>query len=283
MRKHLIFAAALAVITAAPCVQADDTPPTPGEQMLAASPKQPALDPGSGVTSKYGGSLHINDKQHPLRNQGQLHPGVLVSNGKDGYIWLHSDKPMAATPEATATAHELRLKVRELAAGLLESSADLGGAVTIPVSFVNQDNFERTSSFGRFIAEQMYHELTRRGVNVREYRTMPAVSTRPMDGEFILTRDMDRAAPQVEAGLVLAGTYYFDSDNIFVNARLFRPMDGGVLRTASTVITQSPMTKKMLAKAASVRLRTAETRLESFDEVKDKTSLGFMLEQEDLH
>jgi hypothetical protein len=141
----------------------------------------------------------------------------------------------------------------------------------------------RTSSFGRFVAEQMFHELSRRGIPVREYRTMPTVATYPANGEFVLTRDMERAAPQVQPGLVLAGTYYFDENSLFVNARLFRPTDGVVARTASALIQQTPLTKAMLAKSAARQLRTAETEMRSYDEMKDKTSLGFMLEQDDLH
>ncbi|GAB6176477.1 FlgO family outer membrane protein [Desulfobaculum senezii] len=282
MKRHVILAAALSILVATPPVHAEDKTPTPGEQMLASS-GQHTLGPGSGVTSKFGGVIHKNGETHGLRNQGTIHPGVLVSDGKDGYIWLHSNDPMSAPPEHMAAAQELRLKIRELAAQLLADGPDLGGAVTIPVSFVNQDNFMRTSSFGRFVAEQMFHELSRRGIPVREYRTMPTVATYPANGEFVLTRDMERAAPQVQPGLVLAGTYYFDENSLFVNARLFRPTDGVVARTASALIQQTPLTKAMLAKSAARQLRTAETEMRSYDEMKDKTSLGFMLEQDDLH
>ena len=68
---------------------------------------------------------------------------------------------------------ELRLKVRELASQLFEAGKDqLAGGVTMPASFVNQDNLDSSSSFGRYIAEQLFYELNQLGVPVREYRTM---------------------------------------------------------------------------------------------------------------
>ncbi|NJB66953.1 hypothetical protein GGQ74_000593 [Desulfobaculum xiamenense] len=283
MNRHALITAAVLALAVAPIARADEQPATPGEHMIAAQNEAPALDPGSGVTSKYGGSIHLDGTRHSLRNQGQVHPGVLVHDGDKGYIWLHSDQPMPAPDEHAAAAEELRLKVRELAAQLLAPGTDLGGAVTMPVSFVDQDDFDHSSSFGRFIAEQMFNDLTRQGIGVREYRALPAVATRPQDGEFALTRDMERAVPQLASGLVLAGTYYFDKHSVFVNARLFRPSDQMVVRTASVAFPQTPLTRSMLAKGAALRLRTAEVELKSYDEMKDKTTLGYMLEQEDLH
>ena len=242
------------------------------------------LDPGAGAMADGMGAVSVDGREYGLHGNAGLRAGALVPDGAGDYVWIGTDKPIALPSAEMEGARELRLKVRELASQLFEAGKDeLAGGVTMPASFVNQDNLDSSSSFGRYIAEQLFYELNQLGVPVREYRTMGRIMTRPQDGEFALTRRMEEAAPVPTAGLVLTGTYYFDKHAVFVNARLYRPLDGMVLRTANLVFAQTPVTLTMLKRGSGMRLRQAEIEVKSLAKLKDETSLEFMLEQEDLH
>ncbi|MBU1003242.1 MAG: hypothetical protein KKE73_12080 [Proteobacteria bacterium] len=286
------FPAVLAVILllAMPALAADDTPSDSTARKLAqlnakAAGQQGPFDPGAGVKALESGTIDVDGRSYGLHSNGQVHAGTILPDGRGDYVWVGSDKPIPMPSDEHAGGREMRLKVREMAAQLFEKLGTNGlqGGVAMPASFVNQDNFESSSSFGRYIAEQLFYELNQLGIPVREYRTLPRIMTRPEDGEFALTRSMEEQAPVPTSGLVLTGTYYFDKHNVFVNARLYRPLDGMVLRTANLVFAQTPVTLTMLSRGTGIRLQQAETELKSFAKLKDEASLEFMLQQEDLH
>jgi hypothetical protein len=154
------------------------------------------------------------------------------------------------------SARELKLKVRELADQLVAEMRDhsLQGTVALPVSFVNLDDFGETSSFGRLIAEQLYFELNQRGYPVREYRLDNSVSMSRREGEFFLSRERGPVAPR--SSVVVVGTYARSPGAVFVNARLVRPGDGRVLRTADMVIEVDDTVAALLNSGVSRHART---------------------------
>lgn len=291
MNKPTIRAWVLGLIlalAAAPCLAqdqgSDETALELARMNGAATAASGPLDPGAGARAERMGELHVDGRAYSVYGNTDVHAGALAPDGRGDYVWIGSGRPIPMPSPEMAGARELRLKVRELAAQLYEAArGDLAEGVTMPASFVNQDDFDSSSSFGRYIAEQLFYELNQLGVPVREYRTMGRITTRPKDGEFALTRRMEESAGVPVGGLVLTGTYYFDKHAVFVNARLFRPQDGMVLRTANLVFAQTPVTRTMLKRSAGIRLRQAEVELKSLAKLKDETSLEFMLEQEGLH
>ncbi|MDL2267057.1 hypothetical protein LJC46_03605 [Desulfovibrio sp. OttesenSCG-928-G15] len=148
--------------------------------------------------------------------------GIEYKEGHSGYV----------------AARELRLKARELGEQLVANIQDcsLQGTVALPVSFVNLNDFNETSSFGRLMAEQMFFELNQRGYPVREYRTNGSIQPSPRAGEFTLSRELGRVNARAGNSVIVLGTYSQTDGAVFVNARLVRPRDGRVLRTASIVL-----------------------------------------------
>jgi len=258
-------------------------PPKEGTGLGTMLAQKQQFDPGAGVMAREQGQVFVDGAPHTLRLKEGRQAGFFIPDGRCGYIWFAEEVPMPK--ESLEQARELRLKIRELADQLLGPSGDqeLRGAIALPASFVNQDDFEQSSSFGRYLSEQMFYEFNQRGMPVREYRVFPEVFTRPREGEFVFTRDMQNIPPQHSGSLFVTGTYYFDRDSVFVNARVFRALDKMVLRTASLVFAQNKLTRTMLAKGTGVRLETADMGIKSFKEMKDKAGLAFMLTQEDLH
>ena len=254
-------------------------PPTPAELNMQ---EGQTFDPGAGIMTKASREGYVNGKKYVLNPVQDMYPGFFLPNGKGGYIWSADKSPMAPPDPKYADARELKLKMRELADQLFAAgSDDLAGSVALPVSFVNQDNFEETSSFGRYIAEAMFYECNQRRFPVREYRTGDEVSTKQAGGDFLLSRRAQRIYPDGGA-LVLLGTYLPDRDNVFVHARLIRSGDGRVLRTGSLVFPQNPLTKRLLAKR-NITLEATYVGLKDFTTMTRDTDITSIDLGEDIH
>ena len=126
-------------------------------------------------------------------------------------------------------------KVRELAIRLLKSSRlsskDLGNiAIT---AFVDLHQLNKTTSFGRSIAEGMFDELFIRGFNVVDFRGQTALSVNA-DGEFFITRDVKKMKESVNNTYVLVGTYNYIDGNVILNARIIDNISGVIVATSKT-------------------------------------------------
>jgi hypothetical protein len=160
-------------------------------------------------------------------------------------------------------ARELKLKVRELAEQLVADMRDcsLQGFVALPTSFVDLNDFRRTSAFGRLMAEQLFYELNQRGYPVREYRHPGVLRGKPGGGEYALSRELGALSTKSGA-VVIVGTYSSAGNAVFVNARLVHPGDGRVLRTANLVLQANPTVKRLIA-ATSIGGDSSSGRISS--------------------
>jgi hypothetical protein len=185
--------------------------------------------------------------------------GLVVPDGRGGVILLPGQSARAVNANVL-DARELKLKVRELAAQLVSNlESKLSGHIALPTAFVLQDDFSRSSSFGRYLAEQLYYEFNQRGLRTAEYRLGEAVSVRE-DGEFLLTRKV--AGPSLnERTIYVLGTYYTDGQVVLINSRLIRA-DGEILRTGQLVFGVTPFIRRMLANSGR---KTQEGSLKILD------------------
>lgn len=207
--------------------------------------------------------------------------GFAVPDGSGGVAWVPvpSSSPSAGYMEA----RELRLKVRELTEQLIAGVSLPGkGTVALPTSFVHQDDFTQTSSLGRFVAEQLFHEFTQRGFPVREYRLGSEVRIKEGQGEFLLSRDVANISAKNPGLVFVVGTYYVDRDAVFMNARLIRGTDGGVLRTAQLIIPANAMARRMLTGGGRT-LETGTLTVRDFKTATQPTNLTPIDLGEDIH
>ncbi|GAB6038720.1 hypothetical protein JCM15519_32790 [Fundidesulfovibrio butyratiphilus] len=213
-----VFLVALLNLTATAVWAQTIGPVDPGAPVVVGTPKWVTVNGVTGVR---------------VNSTPGVSQGYLVPDDRGGYIYYGPGDPVAKPKPARVDAEEIRLYARELAAqitGGLSGENPLFGVVSVPTAFVDQDT-RATSSFGRLMGEQMIYELTSRGFPVKEVRGAPAKS-----------RKRGRAAPS-ENLAILAGSYYHDKNNLFVNARLVEP-SGRVIRAASVLI---PMTGPLRA------------------------------------
>ncbi|KAF0234263.1 MAG: hypothetical protein FD177_955 [Desulfovibrionaceae bacterium] len=193
------------------------------------------MDPGAQVDVSASKSTTINGVSGvSVRSTPGASQGYMVPDASGGYVYYAPGGPPAPQAPSRADAEEIRLYVRELASQItrgLGGDTPLTGVVSMPSAFVDQDN-RSTSSFGRLVGEQMIYELNSRGFPVREARGAAPV------------RAKGRKVP-VEPLAVLAGSYYVDRENLFVNARLVEG-SGRVLRSGSVLIPMTPTLRRML-------------------------------------
>ncbi len=162
--------------------------------------------------------------------------------------WLSGDKK-DVMPAETGT--QLKLRVGELASQLLAGSKEpIPGEMRLAVaSFVSLDQVYETSALGRYLAEQMLHELQRLRVDVIDVRMMPSMQISKGYGEYVLSRDMAQLNYAHHADAVVAGTYSVADGQIFVNVRLLENNSGLVLTGASMVFEADALTAAMLKHA----------------------------------
>jgi len=241
--------------------------------VLASTEEEIALDAGAPLSVAEVDRTYIAENDTEVRALTGFHAGYLVPAG-DGYVWTGAGNPVDLPYGPNEDARELKLKVRELADQLFArgTNSDLNGLVAIPSSFVSQDNFQESSSFGRYLAEQLFYELNQRGFPVREYRAGDMLRLRPGQGEVLLTRDKPPLGVQSPSLSVLTGTYYFDEANVFVNARLIKGDTGMVLRTAQLTFPQTYVTRRMLTQP-TLTLRQAYVGIQDHETMVQSSTL----------
>lgn len=224
MRAPALFAALLTASLFAPGASAQTIGPVdPGAPMELSAPRDATIN---------------GTRDVPVRDTPGASQGFMVPDAKGGYVHYAPGPAPAPPPASRADAEEVRLYARELASQItrgISGDASLTGVVSVPSAFVDQDT-RMVTPFGRLMGEQMIYELNSRGFPVQEARGAAPAATK--------SKGRKAAAP-AQPFAVLAGSYYADKDNLFVNARLVEP-SGRVLRTGSALIPMTPTLRRML-------------------------------------
>ncbi len=92
-------------------------------------------------------------------------------------------------------------------------------AVLVVTSFVQLNDFSKTSRFGLLMSEQLLSRMAGKGFILKETR-MKDIFYQGQNGEFVLSRKFSRVARELDARLVLVGTYLEAHNHVLVNARL---------------------------------------------------------------
>jgi len=98
-------------------------------------------------------------------------------------------------------------------------------------SFVNLDQLNKTSHFGRTLSEAFFDELFTRGFNVTDFRGQETISIN-RNGEYFLTRDIKLLDKDVVSAYILVGTYSYFEGKIQLNVRIIDNSSGKVLASA---------------------------------------------------
>ncbi len=154
-------------------------------------------------------------------------------------------------------AEELAESVREMAKELVDNLADPdpdNGDLAeglIVCTFVDLKKLKRTSSFGRYIAEQLMGEFQKNRYFVVEIRKSKDIFIKEKHGEYGLSRDPHVIRKDLSVGAMLTGTYTASDNQIIVNARVLDNRDAAVLSSATMVFPRSKFSNLLLADAKS--------------------------------
>ncbi len=113
-------------------------------------------------------------------------------------------------------------------------------------SFVDVDNLESSSTFGRMASEQIASKLSQSGYQVIEMKFRNSVFIKEQSGEFILSRQLLDLSSEYNAQAVLAGTYAIGAESVWVTSKLIRTIDGVILSSYDYVLPIGPDTKALL-------------------------------------
>lgn len=101
--------------------------------------------------------------------------------------------------------------------------------VILPASFVEDKNLDRSSPMGRLLAQQMASRLSQSGYSVLEIKLRTNVRLNRAEGQFVLSREVEKVAEIQRATAVLVGSYVESRSHLFVNSQLILLDDGVVL------------------------------------------------------
>jgi len=106
----------------------------------------------------------------------------------------------------------------------------------ILTSFVDLNQFAKTTTFGRLLSESMFNELHIRNFKVTDFRGQNAVSVNE-DGEFHITRNVDKLKDHISATeFIVVGTYVkFEHHSVLINARILDSESGAIISTARVI------------------------------------------------
>ena len=167
---------------------------------------------------------------------------------------------VSVAPALTANeAAALRIEIQGLANELFRNLADtdpengdLNKGILV-CTFVDLKKLSRTSSLGRYVAEQLMNEMQSHHYEVVEIRKSQAILLQEKRGEFGLSRNPAEVNQTVAAGAMLTGTYTPSKDSIVINARIIDNRSAKLLSSATTIIPRNQLTEQLLADTASVR------------------------------
>ena len=115
-------------------------------------------------------------------------------------------------------------------------------------STVDLNNYAKTTNFGRLQAELLATSLVQHWENdvlkmtVRE-TDIPII---PQQGEFILSRDIQDLADDLNAGAVLISTYSVAIDKVYLNVQLVNSDTNSIVGAVSYSMPLGPRTRGML-------------------------------------
>ncbi len=101
----------------------------------------------------------------------------------------------------------------------------------VAASFVNINNLEESSSFGRTVSEYITSRLSQHGFKVTEIKLRKSLFIQKKEGEFMLSREIKEINSEYHAEMVLSGTYSIADDVVYISARMLNPHDAAILAT----------------------------------------------------
>lgn len=103
----------------------------------------------------------------------------------------------------------------------------------LTTTFVDNNELERTSHFGRVLQEHLAARLVQLGYTVKEIKLRPDLVIEPKSGETILSRQLSLLKETQPAQAILVGTTSMAQRTMYISARLINPNDATIIAARS--------------------------------------------------
>ena len=162
--------------------------------------------------------------------------------------------------EARELDQDIQKMARQLFVNLEEPDPQVGDLADgiVMSSFVDLKKLTRTSSFGRYLAEQLMTEFQHHGYRVVELRKRSSIMVQEKRGEYGLSRGVTQIKQGVAARTMVTGTYTIAGDTIMVNAKVLDNKNASLLSSATLLFAKNALTDLLLSDAASAAPRKKE-------------------------
>lgn len=115
------------------------------------------------------------------------------------------------------------------------------------------------STLGRLIGEHMLHQLHVLGWNTTDIRITNNVYVQP-EGEFVLSRDLERLRKEHEAANILSGTYTVTKDGVLLSLRITELKTGRLISSAQTRLIKDKFISHLLKNSSNTTPMITLTR-----------------------
>lgn len=99
----------------------------------------------------------------------------------------------------------------------------------LQTTYVNTDNLQETSHFGRIVQENIASRFVQMGYTVREVKMRKDLNIEEKQGEMILSRRLEEIRPSQAAQAISVGTYALTGNIMYINAKLIEPENGNII------------------------------------------------------
>lgn len=148
---------------------------------------------------------------------------------------------------------------------------------TLPIlstSFVNLDDLQETSDFGRLMGVRVASRFSQHGYRVVEMRLgKGSVAIQEKDGEFVLSRETARLDGSPDAQAIIVGTYSLNENWAFVSARIVSIRDNTVISSYDFSMRMDETLKRLAGKKAGCVIATRKAvKISDVEESKTEKS-----------
>lgn len=97
-------------------------------------------------------------------------------------------------------------------------------------SFVNINNMEESTTFGRLLSEQIASKIAQEGYQVKEIKLSEgSLFVIKGSGEFVLSRRLENIRSSFRSNYVIVGTYSIGYESVYISTRIVRIEDSVIV------------------------------------------------------
>jgi TolB-like protein len=116
----------------------------------------------------------------------------------------------------------------------------------VAASFVDIDDLERSSSFGRIISQQIASRFAASRFHIVELLLRKNIYIKQKAGEFLLSRELRNIGVEHNVQAAIVGTYAVGKEEVYVTAKVVRSEDSIVIASHDYTLALGPNTRFLL-------------------------------------